>query len=513
VLHAWFERSAMRYAASALSGALLAACFPHYNQAYLVWMAALPLLLALLNEPSLKQGYLLGALAGSVFLLFSVYWFAAVMEHYGSMSSPAATGVMVLFLIVDSSYWGAFGLLAVWIARRSQGLALLASPFLWVAMDIAQTYGYFGGFPWNLLGYGIASNGLRQAATVTGVYGLSFLALTTSALAAWVLVEPSRSRRRKALIALAVWAAGLFIANRLLQPPAIAEGRRLAILVQPNVPLNESAEGWAPWKDPGPLEHLMASTLEKLRQTPPGTGAPLIVWSENSAPFYFDRDSAFRSAVESLARQAGADVIVGATNFEHGDTSRPLNSAIVLDPTGSVILQYAKIHLVPFGEYVPAWLDHWVGKITSEAGNFVPGSNYAPARTAEGGIGVFICYEEIFPQLVRRLAPRGPGLLVNISDDAWYGDSSASWQTMEMARLRAVENRRYLLRATNDGITDVIDPYGRVLATLPRHRQAALAARFDYESAETFYHAHGDVFACLCVAVAGILMALSVGRS
>lgn len=503
----------MRYAAGALSGALLAACFPHYNLHFLVWVAGLPLLLALLNEPRLKHGYLLGALAGSVFLILSVYWFAAVMEHYGGMSSPAAIGVMVLFLIVDSSYWGAFGLVVAWMARRSQGLALLASPFLWVAMDLAQTYGYFGGFPWNLLGYGIPSNGLRQAATITGVYGLSFIAIATSALAAWALVEPSHSRRRRSLVALVVWAAGLAIANRALQPPPIVEGQKLAILVQPNVPLNESAESWAPWQNPGPLQHLVALTLEKLRQAPSGTGAPLVVWSENSAPFYFNRDPMFRSTVESLAREAGAYLIVGATNFEHGDTSRPLNSAVVLDPSGSEILQYDKIHLVPFGEYVPAWLDHWVGKITSEAGNFVPGSNYAPARTAAGGIGVFICYEEIFPQLVRRLAPRGAGLLVNISDDGWYGDSSASWQTMEMARLRAVENRRYLLRATDDGITDVIDPYGRVLGMLPRHQQAALVVRFDYESGETFYHAHGDVFAWLCVAAAGILAASRVGRS
>ena len=490
---------------------LLAACFPHYNQSYLVWIAGLPLLAALLFEPCLKQAYLLGATAGSMFLGLSVYWFAGVMEHYGRMSPEAAIGVMALFLIVDSSYWGAFGVLVAWMARRSCGLALLASPFLWVAMDLAQTYGYFGGFPWNLLGYGIQSRGLRQAATVTGVYGLSFLALATSAFAAWALIELRPTRRHLAQIVLVVWVSGLLIANRVLQPPPIAEGKQLAILVQPDVPLNESAEGWAPWQNPGPLHHLLDLTLEKLRQAPAVAGAPLIVWSENSAPFYFDRDPVFRAAVEKLAREAGAYLIVGATNFANGGTSRPLNSAVALDPTGSVISQYDKIHLVPFGEYVPAWLDRWVGKITSEVGNFVPGSNYAPARGAEGGIGIFICYEEIFPQLVRRLAPRRPGLLVNISDDAWYGDTSASYQTMEMARLRAVENRLYLLRATNDGITDVIDPYGRVLATLPRHRQAALMARFDYEGEETFYAAHGDVFAWLCLGI-GVVLAAQAAR-
>lgn len=472
-------------------------------------MAPLPLLLALVHEPLLKRAYLLGALAGAVFLAGSVYWFAGVMENYGHVSAPGALIVMALFLIVDSSYWGFFGLLMAWLARRSGALALFVGPFLWVTMDLAQTYGYFGGFPWNLVGYAVPAGGLRQLASIAGVYGLSFLALATAALAAAIVISGPTWRRRAALV-FALWVVGLIVCNRLLAPPPPPLGNELAILVQPNIPLNESAENWAPWKDPGPLDHLVSLTLDNLRQAQPGAGPALIVWSENPAPFYFGRDPVFRNTMEKLARDAGANLIVGSVNFEGGDTSRPLNSAVVLDPSGSVLLQYAKIHLVPFGEYVPVWLDHLVGKITSEAGNFVPGSNYAAAQGSQGALGVFICYEEIFPQLVRRLAPRGPSVLVNISDDAWYGDSSASYQTMDMSRLRAVENHRWLLRATNDGITSVIDPYGRVLETLPRHEQIALASHFDYEEQETFYHSHGDVFAGFCLAVAGVAVAARV---
>jgi apolipoprotein N-acyltransferase len=500
----------VRYGASALSGVLLALCFPLYNLHPLVWFAVLPLLLATLSEPRLGRAYLLGAITGSVFQAGSVYWFAGVMQNYGRMGSAAALAVMVLFLLVDSSYWGAFALIEAWLARRSAGLALLAAPFLWAAMELAETYGYFGGFPWNLTGYAVEANGLRQIATATGVYGLSFLALATAALAGWALIEHRRARKQIALATLALWAGGLIFANHALEPPPPASGRTLAILVQPNVPLNESADTWAPWRNPGPLRHLIDITLAKFSESPPGEGPPLIVWSENSAPFYFDRDPVFRSAIEGLARASGADVIVGTVNFVGGDLSRPLNSAMVLNPSGHVTLHYDKIHLVPFGEYVPAWLDHLVGKITSQAGNFVPGSNYTSAQADQGAIGVFICYEDIFPQLVRKLTPRGPSVLANISDDAWYGDSSAASQSLEMARLRAIEERRYLLRATDDGITAVIDPYGRVLETLPRHQQAALAGRFDYEGEETFYHTHGDVFAWLCVTLAAALAAIGM---
>jgi apolipoprotein N-acyltransferase len=182
------------------------------------------------------------------------------------------------------------------------------------------------------------------------------------------------------------------------------------------------------------------------------------------------------------------------------------NSAITLDPQGREISRYDKIHLVPFGEYVPWWaLPGLVHKITSEVGNFVPGASYSVAPSPGGGIGVIICYEAIIPQLARRLVANGANVLVNISNDAWYGDSAAAYQHLEMARLRTIENHRYLLRATNNGLTTLIDPYGRVLAELPRYQRLALPAHFDFERRRTFYTAHGDVFAWLA-AVVGVVM-------
>ena len=194
--------------------------------------------------------------------------------------------------------------------------------------------------------------------------------------------------------------------------------------------------------------------------------------------------------MQNMARQTHA-IVIGNTIIPVDEKAEAItNSAFTLNPEGREISLYDKIHLVPFGEYVPWWaLPGLVHKITSEVGNFVPGSSYAVAPSPGGGIGVFICYEAIIPQLARRLVANGAGVLVNISNDAWYGESAAAYQHLEMARLRAIENHRYLLRATNNGLTTVIDPYGRVLAELPRYQRLAMAAHFDFETRRTFLYA------------------------
>jgi apolipoprotein N-acyltransferase len=384
-------------------------------------------------------------------------------------------------------------------------------------MEMARTY-LITGFPWNLLGYAVQSAGLRQIACVTGVYGLSFLAVTTSALGAWAFLHWNT---RLPSLLLVGWAVLLLIGNWAFAPPAPTKGTNLALLVQPNVPLDEaSATSWAPWLNPTKLNQLVnmslnaLSTEERRENTAldekgqPHIGAsPLIIWAENPAPFYFTRDPVFRNAVEGMARLGRAYVVVNTVVPLGLGPSAITNSAVVVDPEGHEILQYDKMHLVPFGEYVPAWaFPEKIGKLTAEVGNFVPGTSYRVAPTPEGAIGVFICYEDIFPQLVRRIALAGAQVLVNISNDAWYGDSAAAYQHLEMARFRAIENRRYLLRATNDGITVSIDPYGRVEKRVARYRTTVLPANFSYRRGQTFYTKHGDAFAWLCTVLAGVMV-------
>ncbi|MGA3327891.1 MAG: apolipoprotein N-acyltransferase [Terriglobia bacterium] len=514
------SRTFLPWAASALSGLLLVACFPKIHLRGLVWVACLPLLMALPGEKRLKHAFMLGYVCGAVFFAGSCYWFLTVMELYGHLAPALAVGVLILFVIIDSTFFGGFALLMGWAARRSSGWALALSPFLWVAMELARTY-LITGFPWDLLGYAMQASGVRQIASVTGVYGLSFLAVATSALLAWVLLS---TRRPRAGLALAGWLVLLLLAQWRMAPPPQAMGKELAFLLQPNVPLDEAAaDAWAPWRDPSQLQQLVqlsVTTVEQVlstaRQAPSqGVGGhpPLLIWAENPAPFFFTRDPVFRNAMENMARQTHAIVIANTIIPVDAKGETITNSAVTLDPEGREVSRYDKIHLVPFGEYVPAWaLPGLVNKITSEVGNFVPGSSYSVAKSPGGGIGVFICYEAIIPQLARKLVAGGAGVLVNISNDAWYGDSAAAYQHLEMARLRAIENHRYLLRATNNGLTTLIDPYGRVLEEIPRYQRRFMLAHFNFETRQTFYSAHGDAFAWLCAAIAALMLGATLRR-
>ncbi|HLW78663.1 MAG TPA: apolipoprotein N-acyltransferase, partial [Terriglobia bacterium] len=503
---------------------LLFACFPKLDLNFLVWVACLPLISAVVTERSLPRAFFFAYLAGVIFLGASCYWIIFVIEHYGGLSTVLAVGVLALLAGVFSIIFGAFGLVEAWIAARSRAWALALAPFLWVGLELARTY-FLTGFPWNLLGYAVAPAGLSQLASVTAVYGLSFLAVATSALLVSALLAP---RGVWSLSVPAAWLILLVATNWIYRPPTSPPEIQDAYLIQPNAPLDRSVLAWAPAHDVAPLERLANASVESacapfsaaaggpsMASAAPRTqvdcsavragslaSRPLIVWAENPAPFYFTLDPVFRKYVERIALHTGGYVIFNTTTYAGPDNTLPHNSAIVLDPGGREVLQYDKIHLVPFGEYVPAWaFPGTIGKVLSEVSDYVPGSNYQTATTPDGAVVVSICYEDVFPQLVRRLTPRGPGVLVNITDDGWYGDSSARFQHLEIARFRALENGRYLLRATNDGITAEVDPYGRILGQLPMHRQMVLPAHFNYVGRQTFYNAHGDLFAWLCVAV------------
>ncbi len=513
--------------AAALSGLMLTACFPKLHTPGLVWVASLPLLAVLAGERRLKRAFLLAYVCGAFFFAGSCHWFTTVMEFYGHLAPALAVVVLILFVIIDSAFFGAFGLLMGWAARRSAGWALALAPFLWMAMELARTY-LITGFPWNLLGYAVQASGVRQVASIAGVYGLSFLAVATSALLAWVMISP---RRTRPALALAVWIALLLLVQWRLAPPPPTEGKELAILIQPNVPLDDAQlESWAPWRDPTQLQQLVQFSLSSIERFSPNgvasgsvrpeaaienrqskIGNPtLLVWAENPAPFFFTRDPVFRHAMENLARQTHAYVIANTIIPINEREETIANSAFTLDPDGREVSRYDKIHLVPFGEYVPGWaLPGLVHKITSEVGNFIPGTSYPVAPSPGGGIGVFICYEAIIPQLARQLVANGAAVLVNISNDAWYGKSAAAYQHLEMARLRAIENHRYLLRATNNGLTTLIDPYGQVREEIPRYQRLAMPARFDFETRETFYTAHGDWFAWLSTAVAALMLLIA----
>jgi apolipoprotein N-acyltransferase len=501
-----------------LSAALQILIFPLPGLYTLSWLPFAPLIVALLRarridtlqlDESAKrlpatplQAFLLAYVCGMLWYLGTCYWIYATMHQYGGLHKAVALLVLILFCLYLGLYHGLFGVLLGLIAGRSDThrRALAAAPFLWVAVELARTR--ITGFPWNLLGIAQVDNiPLARIASVTGVYGVSFeIFLVNTALAAAFLV---RRDKRKVLLIAALSAALVLQAGRWINPPALPADRT-ALLLQENVPILEGAD-WT--KD------YFESTLHDLTQlslTPPSTQPSqhfdLIVWPESPAPFYTG-DSIFRDAVSTIARQTGSWMIVGsigvrnAMESPHGP-ARVYNSAALVSPAGDWVSRYDKVHLVPFGEYVPfPKLFSFAGGLTAAVGDFGRGTSRAPLQAGGTKAGVFICYESIFPDEVRQSAAQGAQVLVNISNDGWYGDSGAYAQHLAQTRMRAIENNRWLLSATNTGVTASIDPYGRIVARAERKVRTVLEAPYALTSVTTFYTRHGDWFAWLCAII------------
>ena len=508
-----------------VSGVLQVLIFPRPNLYPLAWAAFAPLLIALLrarpsNEvrfpatfgsallpASPAQGFLLAYVSGVIWYAGTCYWVYDTMHQYGGLSTPAALGVVVLFCLYLGIYHGFFGLLVALLAggkEKRVRRALFLSPFVWVAVELARSR--ITAFPWDLLGTAQVDNiSLTRIATITGVYGVSFeILLVNTVFAAAFLV--SREKRKIILIdALAV--AVILQLMGLIRMP-ISRPDHTALLVQENIPILNPAE-WT--------TQYFADTIGELNRLSspssrgPHSGRPdLIVWPESPAPFYVS-DPPFRDAITAVARRNQTYVLAGSLGTDsatqRSQASRMYNSAVLIDPNGELVARYDKIHLVPFGEYLPfPSIFGFAGGLTREVGEFTHGASREPLPVGDYSLGVFICYESVFPDEVRLFARRGAQVFVNVSNDGWYGDSGAFAQHLNQARMRAIENHRWLVRSTNTGVTASIDPYGRLVARLPRNVRTPLEAPYGLVSSTTFYTRHGDWFAYLCAIISAVAL-------
>ncbi|MFQ5816584.1 MAG: apolipoprotein N-acyltransferase [Terriglobia bacterium] len=495
---------ATRLAGSLLSGFLLVLCFPKPHLSFLAVVALLPLLLAIFAERQRRWLFLYGYLTGIIFLAGTMPWVYSVMLTFGRLSAPLAAGVFFLFVIVMALFFGLYSWWVGELARRSQTVALLLAPVIWVAMELLRTH-LITGVPWNLLGYAWAKHPeLIQVASWTGIYGVSFLmAVVNTALAAvWVV----RTRRALLLVSAVILLVAALVVARAHLPPAAPTAT--ALLVQTNLPQLSSYEpNWVLNHQDELLELYRRTAAAATAQTPRPS---LVLWPEVPAPLYFHHDPLLRAQLMALAQTAQAHLLVGFVDYRKDaeGRDRPYNSALMLAPDGGFVGQYDKIHLVPFGEYVPwRWLLRFSGRLVAEVSDFAPGSSKTLLPMGHGRAAVMICYEAIFPGLVGSFVARGADVLVNISNDGWFGNSAAPAQHFNMARVRAVETRRYLLRTTNTGITAVIDPHGRVLAQAPTEQRTVLVAGFAPRRERTFYVRYGDWFAWLCLLVGLVALA------
>ncbi|MFY9559788.1 MAG: apolipoprotein N-acyltransferase [Terriglobales bacterium] len=499
-----------------LSAVLQVLIFPLPGLYWLCWVAVAPLLIALLRArvpetlhvdapvrlapASPWQGFLLAYACGILWYAGSCYWVFDAMHRYGGLAIPVALLVQLAGCMYVGLYHGLFGLFVAVVGggKASQRRALLVAPFVWVVLELARTR--ISAFPWNLLGYAETGNWtLTRLATLTGVYGLSFeIMLVNGVFAAAFLMA---KERRKWLLAAASAAAILLQAGQWLAPPAVPADHT-ALLVQPNIPVQE---GWTTDYFQGTLRDLTWISLH-----PPGgkEGQPfdLIVWPESPSPFFLN-DASFREVVAALARQSRTWLLIGSIGVESASASPQhvselFNSAGLINPEGELTARYDKVHLVPFGEYVPFKRAFpFMDMLTQQVGNFAWGHSREPLDAGGQRLGVVICYESIFPDEVREYALRGADVLVNITNDGWYGDSGAWKQHLQMTQMRAVENGRWLLVGTNTGMTASVDPYGRIVAATGRQMRTALAAPYALLSGTTFYTRHGDWFPYLCAII------------
>jgi apolipoprotein N-acyltransferase len=508
---------------AALSGVLQVLIFPLPNWYVLCWIAITPLMVALLHarktatlqlddSPGVRlvpanfwQGFLLGYLSGVIWYAGTCYWIRDTMHQYGGLSNAAALGILLLFCVYLALYHALFGgLLALAGNTRtsiSRG-ALVGAPFLWVAMELARTR--ITGFPWQLLGTAQVDNvPLARLASITGVYGISFeIMLVNTAFAAAFLV---RRERRTTLLTASIGAVIALQAGRLVATPEMPSDR-IAYLVQQNIPILENSD-WTKEYFQNTLRELRQTTLaENSKQTGQGPPANLIVWPESPAPFYTS-DPYFRDAISELARESRAWVVTGSLGVKNA-TQNPAqatelhNSAALVSPGGTWTERYDKVHLVPFGEFVPfRALFSFAAGLTQQVGDFNRGTSRQPLHAGDQKLGTFICYESIFPDEVRQFAKNGADVLVNISNDGWYGDSGAYAQHLNQSRMRAIENGRWLLLDTNTGVTASIDPYGRIVGRLPRKVRATLRAPYALTNVTTFYTRHGDWFSYVCAII------------
>jgi len=488
---------------SIASGVLFAPAFPNAGIAWLIFVALVPLFVALARARSWREAVLLGWLSQFTAWLLMVPWVVRVMSHYGGL--PYVTGVLLFVaMCMILGLYGALFAFAFWrIAPGARFGRWLLVPLAWAAVEYARTY-LLTGFPWNLIAASIIDyTPLVQFDRVAGPYALGVLILLPSILIAWLIVARPRGIARTlaiagvAIICFVWWATGIVAAKLFVRPTGAPTAR--AALLQPNISQEMR------WSESSLLD-IFKRMMTMSRDAVDG-GAQVVVWPESTVPLSYAATDFYRQAIESLSAAHHVDVILGSVAEDPEKADRLWNAAFLVSG-GKTIGHYDKIRLVPFGEYVPLRkMLFFAKKLVRAVGEFEFGTKDTPL---DGRLryGPAICYEIVFPQIARQQVLHGAGVLVTITNDAWYDGTSAPRQHLNQARLRAVETDRYLLRAATTGISAFVDPSGRVVEELAMNRQGTIYADFEPRKSITPYVRFGDWFAWM----AGIASAVAMAR-
>jgi apolipoprotein N-acyltransferase len=487
-----------------LSGFMLTAAFPNIGAGWLAFCALVPLFISI-NNLSAFDCFRLGFLTGFVHYISLVYWSAYTMSVYGDL--PWALSIPAMFLLACYlALYPAFFSLIISRQKKKPLLFLLTVPVLWVSCEYVRSF-LLSGFPWELLGYSqYKETSLIQIAEFSGVYGLSFLIACINGIIyiaylgffKKILFNKEISKKLSicsltggAIIICLVWIFGKYEIKQIGQLIKNSKSVKITV-VQGNI---DQSIKWDPKFQQATIEKYLKLSFSAAQENP-----ELVVWPETAAPFYYQENSPLTFLIQSGIADFNKSFIIGSPSYSfNGNEVKYFNSAYLLGPDGSLAGKYDKVHLVPFGEYVPLKrLLPFVGKMVQQIGDFAPGEKGKTLLWEKGHIGILICYEIIFPYISRLEVQNNSSLLINMTNDAWYGRTGAPYQHFSMAVLRAVENRRSLVRAANTGISGFIDPAGRIVSATNLYEDAVLTNTVPLLEHKTFYTRFGDVFCRLC---------------
>jgi apolipoprotein N-acyltransferase len=513
------KKSLIRILLALFSGGLLVLVFPKFDWAPLAWLALVPLLLAIADARP-RESMLLSLLCGAVFFPGVFYWILKIPDY--TLFNHSLLGVYL------GSYLACFGLLFTWIARRSGiTIALCAAPFLWVCLEFARSNLAFLALPWGLLAHSqYRYTDLIQMAGITGAYGISFMVVLVNAAVTGVLLSlkaRTRVTTNAAQRSPTVKAAAMYImisgamvgiawgyGNWVVKQPLQANKIKLA-LVQGNIP---QAMKW----DPKAADFIMSTHVDLSRQAT-AEKPMLVVWPEAATPGFVLKRLDLMNQIGALINDTQTYYLIGSTEYpkfskDPFDPKKGGNTALFFSPQGKVLSQYIKMRLVPFKEYIPyEGTIKWPGFIVPEdLQTFqVQGQEFTLCDLEGSKFGVVICWESLFPGIARQFKRDGAHFLINITSEAWFGETAFPHQFLAITVFRAVENRVTIARAANTGVTGIIDPYGRVTERLlvdgrDIFVRGYLVGDVPMAGTTTMYTRYGNIFVWLCLAVSGLVM-------
>jgi len=496
-----------------LSGLMLSASFPPGKMSFLVWFALVPLLKSLDSETP-SNAFRLGLVAGTTHFLTLIYWIVVVLAYYGGLNSFVSLGPLFLMSLYLALYPAFFSGLTILLARSRFVIIMMAS--LWVGLEFIRAK-VLTGFPWCLLGHTQYEHlHLIQIADILGVYGISFFIVLVNGLIYHILSGrsckgPTHLKWEVVFVALttcAILGYGHYRLSESLPNKGFTKNIK-ATIIQANI---DQSIKWDPIYQTRTME-----IYKRLTRTSYDFDPELIVWPETAVPFFFQDNPRFSPEIYSLARESGGVLIFGSPAYkEFAGAINYHNRAYLITPDDESPQIYDKTHLVPFGEYIPLKkFLFFIHRLVPAAGDFEAGHEIVPLGRGDFSVGVLICFEAVFPELARTYARKGADILVNLTNDAWFGSTSAPHQHLSMAIFRAVENKRPMIRAANTGFSAFIRPSGEVVKKGELFQEATLHSTVDLPgSSLTFYAKFGDLFASflLIITLAGLFFHIRVKR-